>query len=753
MGKVGSTLAPAATRENSRASTFVAMHATKMIVCVMVLAGLAAATGEVGESRFEEAYDVPTKVDDDVVSEVTNLLGVDAHADESGIFRRAKNAVKKAAKKAAKGGKAAKKFVSKHISKVLKSLLKKKKAKKAPKKKKSSVAKSIAKSLGGKHAPKKHKSVSGKKLAGAAVAKLEGGLDRRMNRKFNVHSIASKKVTLPTSTKYDNGKIRPPGYVASDARIGANHKYLLGPSRRRIGAGFGRRRAPVKIPRRVKKAVHKDLKKHQITRTFHVHHQPAPVHHVVKKKHVPKAVKRKQIQKITFKSFVKKKKITGIAKFGSYSGVTFYKHCVTHNRWKFGSRKTLKMNFPDVTRAGLKNDDISAMSVPPGWCATVYQHTNYKGKSMKIVGGKNGKNLPCLTMYQMTRHPWPGLKWNDQISSIKTWLCHKDHAPVFPYKGAFCKTTSVRYTTGDEHGANSHMRPKIALMGTKGAAVGVLKHLPVKGQTKMTVIKTDNIGEIQSLRLLATSPDAWYFTDFAVKSCQPGSKWIDFGCTHLWLDGKKISKKEAERRSRAGHSKRENRLTLYRNRYGPCEVMEPEATITVTTGFKDHADSKMKPKVTLYGTKATFTGLLNLPGAKRMTGTTVLKTKKELGRIQRVVLEAMGNDAWLFTKFAVKSSLSWQHFGCTNRWLDGKPYNKTPYGLPYSNKITLHPIEKTCHATFPKSWGKKTKKGCFCNKDAKHGKCSKYSDKAAWCQTRDGCGKNSSKRGGSWDYC
>lgn len=149
----------------------------------------------------------------------------------------------------------------------------------------------------------------------------------------------------------------------------------------------------------------------------------------------------------------------------------------------------------------------------------------------------------------MTRHPWPGLKWNDQISSIKAWQCDKDKAPVFPYKGAFCKTTSVRYTTGDEKGANSHMRPKIALMGTKGAAVGVLKHLPLKGGTKMTVIKTDNIGEIQSLRLLATSPDAWYFTDFAVKPCQPGSKWIPFGCTHLWLDGRKISKKEAERRS------------------------------------------------------------------------------------------------------------------------------------------------------------------------------------------------------------
>jgi len=720
-----------------------------MIVCVMVLAGLAAATGEVGETLFEEAYDLP-KVNEGL-SEVTNLLGVDAHADESGIFSRAKNAVKKAAKKAAKKVKGAKKFVAKHVSKVLKSLLKKKKAKAPAKKKKNAVAKSIAKALGGKKGIHKAKSASGKKLAGAAVAHLEGGFDHRMDRKYDVHSIRRTKVTLPTSTKYENGKIRPPGYVASDARIGAGHKYLLGPSRRRIGAGFGRRRAPIKIPRKVKKAVHKALKKHQITRTFHVHPTPPPPPPLVKKKHVPKAVKRKEIQKVTFKSFTKTK-ITGIAKFGSYSGVTVYKHCVTKNRWKYGSRKTLKMNFPDVTRAGLKNDDISAISVPPGWCATVYQHSNYRGKSMKLIGGKNGKNLPCLTLYQMTRHPWPGLKWNDQISSIKAWQCDKEKAPVFPYKGAFCKTTSVRYTTGDEHGANSHMRPKIALMGTKGAAVGVLKHLPLKGQTKMTVIKTDNIGEIQSLRLLATSPDAWYFTDFAVKSCQPGSKWINFGCTHLWLDGKKISKKAAEERSRKGHSKHENRLTLYRNRYGPCEVMEPEATITVTTGFKDHADSKMKPKVTLYGTKATFTGLINLPGAKRMTGTTVLKTKRELGRITRVDLEAIGTDGWLFTKFAVKT-FAWQHFGCTHRWLDGKPYNKRPYGLPYSNKITLKPIDKTCLAKFPSSWGKKTKHGCFCDLDAKHGKCSKYGTKTAWCQTRDSCGSNSAKRGGSWDRC
>lgn len=299
------------------------------------------------------------------------------------------------------------------------------------------------------------------------------------------------------------------------------------------------------------------------------------------------------------------------------------------------------------------------------------------------------------------------------------------------------------------------MQPKIALMGTKGAAVVIIKQLPKPGKTRMTVIKTDNIGEIQSLRLLATSRDAWYFTDVSIKSCQPGSKWIQFGCTHLWLDGKKETPRQIYERERDGKAKHETKLTLYRNRYGPCEVMEPQAIIDVTTGFKDHAESLMKPRVTLYGTKATFTGHLKLPGKKSMSGITILKTKKEIGRVKKVVLQAVGTDGWLFTKFAVKV-FTWQHFGCTKRWLDGKPFNKTPYGLPYSNKITLNPIEKTCWAEFPKTW-KRTKAGCFCSASSKYGKCSKYSGHHKWCQTKDGC--NPIHTAGekmpvkNWDYC
>merc|ERR1712139_451270 len=312
---------------------------------------------------------------------------------------RAKNAVKNAAKKA---GKKAKKFVSKTMGKVMNTLLKKKKAAAKKPHKKNGLAQKLKKDFK-KHVTGKKKQVSAKKAAGVAVARLEGGLDRRMDKKYDVHSIVRKKVTMPVSAKYENGKIKPPGYVASDAVIGAGHKYLLGPSRRRIGAGFGRRRAPVKIPHRVKKAVHKDLKKHLITRVAQKPHRKV-THHVVAKKRIPKKVKRKMMRKVTFKSFVKKS-ITGIAKFGSYSGVTFYKHKVTHKRWKFGSRKVIKMNFPTVTRAGLKNDDISAISVPPGWCTKVYQHANYRGKSMTLRGGPNGKNIPDLTKYQMTQHP------------------------------------------------------------------------------------------------------------------------------------------------------------------------------------------------------------------------------------------------------------------------------------------------------------------------------------------------------------
>merc|ERR1711934_898395 len=59
------------------------------------------------------------------------------------------------------------------------------------------------------------------------------------------------------------GNVKPPGYTVDQARTG-KHGYYLGPSRRRIGAGFGRRRnVPFVIPKSWKASGAKLLKKYK----------------------------------------------------------------------------------------------------------------------------------------------------------------------------------------------------------------------------------------------------------------------------------------------------------------------------------------------------------------------------------------------------------------------------------------------------------------------------------------------------------
>jgi len=101
------------------------------------------------------------------------------------------------------------------------------------------------------------------------------------------------------------------------------------------------------------------------------------------------------------------------------------------SRFKAGYRRTVrakgalmkKVSF--VTQAGLLNNDISAISVPPGWCAKVFQHANFKGHSKVITGPRN---VACLTKHKMSG----GTTWNDQISSLKVWECVRRRLPSFP---------------------------------------------------------------------------------------------------------------------------------------------------------------------------------------------------------------------------------------------------------------------------------------------------------------------------------
>merc|ERR1711959_623759 len=134
---------------------------------------------------------------------------------------------------------------------------------------------------------------------------------------------------------------------------------------------------------------------------------------------------------------------------------------------------------------------------------------------------------------------------------------------------------------------------------------------------------------------------------------------------------------------------------------------------------------------------------------------TVFKLKHDIGLVKKVHVHSSGIDGWMMSSFAVKTTPKmkavWQHFGCTDRWLDGKPYDTHPYHEPYGNQFTLGATKAVCKAKFPKDWHK-TKKSCFCTNHGKHGKCKKYTSSKAWCATRDGCGKYSAGYG-MWDYC
>ncbi|MBU1240855.1 hypothetical protein KKF84_09745 [Myxococcota bacterium] len=81
--------------------------------------------------------------------------------------------------------------------------------------------------------------------------------------------------------------------------------------------------------------------------------------------------------------------------------VTVYQHC----GYK-GYRITLGVgtyNLGRLKRLGVKNDDLSAISVTPGYTVTVYEHAGFRGRSLTFTS-----NAPCLK-----RH-----RFNDIISSM-----------------------------------------------------------------------------------------------------------------------------------------------------------------------------------------------------------------------------------------------------------------------------------------------------------------------------------------------
>merc|ERR1711934_170608 len=97
---------------------------------------------------------------------------------------------------------------------------------------------------------------------------LQGAIDDPSDK--NLRDRNSKGLNKLTGTRHytshtldGNGNVKSPGYTVDQARTG-KHGYYLGPSRRRIGAGFGRRRnVPFVIPKSWKESGKKVLSKYK----------------------------------------------------------------------------------------------------------------------------------------------------------------------------------------------------------------------------------------------------------------------------------------------------------------------------------------------------------------------------------------------------------------------------------------------------------------------------------------------------------
>jgi len=228
----------------------------------------------------------------------------------------------------------------------------------------------------------------------------------------------------------------------------------------------------------------------------------------------------------------------------------------------------------------------------------------------------------------------------------------------------------VRVTTGIIPYAASVQHPTVTIQGTASSFSFKLKHLPPKGHSFTTVVHpTMDIGTPKTVKLAASGPDAWFFTKFSVNK-------INFGCVGRWLDGKPFDRTyDGEKFS--------DRIVLHET----SKACKAYIVVKATTGKRPHSGTASDPQITIEGTHGTASGRIK-PARKGMEATSRIKLTKPIGNFKSVIIRATSTDGWYFTKISVDG----KELGCAGRWLDGKPYDKTPAtdgNKPISDKITL----------------------------------------------------------------
>jgi len=231
--------------------------------------------------------------------------------------------------------------------------------------------------------------------------------DHDAMKHIEADSLGNNPITGEPMSKNDNGMadnhveydptmgrdaVKSPGYTTQDSNTEEGH-YYLGSGRRRIGAGFGRRRRAVEMPETAaQKAedatrvsdIFKDPTK--LKALLHFAHQRVTGYHEDEAKDQEQSIntlknKAKNLMKgLTMKQLLKfNREMLGIA-----SGPTFYSKHNYH-----GASYTTSGSIADVANSRkIDNNDITSLKVPAGYTVEIFTEKNYEGKSIKFVGPK-----------------------------------------------------------------------------------------------------------------------------------------------------------------------------------------------------------------------------------------------------------------------------------------------------------------------------------------------------------------------------
>lgn len=130
-------------------------------------------------------------------------------------------------------------------------------------------------------------------------------------------------------------------------------------------------------------------------------------------------------------------------------GPTFFKHCNYR-----GSAKSVTRSINSVRKAGLRNDDVSSLIVPPGWRVTVFEHSNFRGSRRTFGPG----SYRCFVRYRMGRK-----NWNDKVSSVRVSrtrrAVRRSRRRVKRVRTVALKTAHGKYVVAEKNGQMNANRP------------------------------------------------------------------------------------------------------------------------------------------------------------------------------------------------------------------------------------------------------------------------------------------------------